>query len=205
MKTETNNLKRRKILTAAVDLFSRTHDVKKLSLDAIIRAARVSPTTVYNNFGNRETLVFEVVKELMKSNLERYRAVMRSDISFPQKLATIMGGKLEMVDKVNVEILEKLTSSDKEMAPFVDKIVEEEIKPLWGEMIDDGKKQGYIDSLLDNKVLIIYLDVIKAGFMAKPELMQGIKGNTEMIKQLSRLMFYGFLKKDIGLFGKEGK
>jgi AcrR family transcriptional regulator len=198
-----NTEKRRKILEAAVNLFSRTHDIKKVSLETIAREAYVSPTTIYNYFGNRETLVYEVIKELVSVNLERNRALIRSELTFPQKLIGIISGKLELADKVNSEIIGKLVSQDKKTAPFIDSIFEQEIKPLWKEMVADGKKQGYIDSSLEDEALLVYLDVLQSGFRARPELLQGFQKNMGFIEQLSRLMFYGFLKKDVDLFRKE--
>ena len=72
-------------------------------------------------------------------------------------------------------------------------------------MVDDGKKQGYIDPVLDDEAFFAYLDVLQAGFRAKPEVLQGFQNNMDFIQQLTRLMFYGFLKKEINLFQKEGK
>jgi AcrR family transcriptional regulator len=205
MENQGKQNKRQRIMDAAVLLFRHTHDVRKVSLEAIAREARVSPTTIYNSFGNRETLVCEVIKELVNVNLERNRALVRSELPFPQKLIGIIRGKLELVDTVNGEIIEKLVSQDKKIAPFITAIFEKEIKPLWKEIMADGKKQGYIDPTLDDAALIVYLDVLQAGFRARPELFQGFKKNMGFIEQLTRLMFYGFLKKEINLFRKEDK
>jgi hypothetical protein len=70
-------------------------------------------------------------------------------------------------------------------------------------MLADGKKQGYINPALDDEVLIVYLDVLKAGFSARPEVLKDFRENMGLIEQLTRLVFYGFLKKDINLFPKE--
>ncbi len=198
-----NTKKRKQILAAAVELFRSTHDVRRVSLEAIAREAQVSPTTIYNYFGNRETLVFEVIKELVRTNIDHNRALINSDLPFPQKLIGIISGKLELADKVNNEIIEKLLSQDKTVAPFVDQISEKEIKPLWKDMVADGKKQGYIDASLNDEALLIYLDVLQLGFRARPKLFQGFQNNMGFIEQLTRLMFYGFLKKEIDLFRKE--
>jgi hypothetical protein len=72
-------------------------------------------------------------------------------------------------------------------------------------MVADGKTQGYIDTTLDYKGLLFYLDIPQVGFRARPEFLQGFKENMRFIEQLTRLMLYGFLKKDIDLFRKEGK
>ena len=196
--------KRRKIIDSAITLFSHTHDFRRVSLEAIAREARVSPTTIYNNFSNRETLVYEVIKNLVRANLERNSALIRSDLPFPQKLIGIISGKLDMAEGVNNEIIAKLISQDNKIVPFIDEIYQQEIKPLWKEMVADGKKQGYVDPNLDDEALLVYLDVLQAGFRARPELLQGFKENMGFIEQLTRLMFYGFLKKEIDLFRKEG-
>ena len=167
--------------------------------------AHVSPTTVYNKFGNREGLVYEVIKELVSVTLESNRALIRSDLPFPRKLTGIISNKLNMVETVNREIIGKLVSQDKNIAPFINEIYELEIKPLWKEMIADGKKQGYIDPNLDDEAVVVYLDVLQAGFKARPEILQDFKENMGFIEQLTRLMFYGLLQKEVDLFGKEIK
>jgi AcrR family transcriptional regulator len=197
--------KRNKILAAAKTLFNRTHDVNRVSLEAIAAEAGVSPTTIYNNFGDRETLVFEVVKELSRVIIEHNRAIVKSGIPFPQKLTAIISGKMAVTEKVDTEIIEKMLSQDKKTASFIDEIYNNDIKPLWTEMIEDGKKQGYIDPSLDITAFTIYLDIMKEGLKNKMGLFKDIKENTIIIEQLTRLMFYGFLKKDIDLFQKEEK
>jgi AcrR family transcriptional regulator len=202
-KTAGKSEKRREILNAAKSLFSRTHDFRRVSLEDIAAEAGVSPTTIYNNFGNRETLVYEVIRELVNTNLERNRALVHSKLPFPEKLIGIISSKVDMTEAVDEEIIEKLISQDKRIAPFIDKLFEEEIKPLWKRVLADGKKQGYIEPALDDEALLVYLDALQAGFRARPELLRGFKENIGLVEQLTRLMFYGFLKKDIDLFRKE--
>jgi AcrR family transcriptional regulator len=197
--------KREKIVQAAVSLFRRTHDVRRVSLETIAREARVSPTTIYNNFGTREALVTEVAKTLFREILEMARSFIRSDLPFPRKLADIIAGKIDIASQVNSEVLNKLLSQDKGMAGFVDGIFRTEITPMWLEFIAEGKRQGYIQPSIDESSLIIYFDILRAGMAARPELTREWEKNMPVIEQLTRLMFYGFLKKDIDLFRKEEK
>jgi TetR/AcrR family transcriptional regulator, cholesterol catabolism regulator len=197
--------KRQKIITSAIDLFLHTHDVKRVSLEAIARSAHVSPTTIYNYFGTREKLVYEVIKVLTKENLERNRALVRSAVPFPQKLTGIISGKLDLASKLNSEIIDKLIKQDRSIAPFIDEIYENEIKPLWLEMLADGKKQGYIAPSLDDNALLMYLDALKAGLSARQDMLSKFPDNISLIQNLTHIMFYGFLKKDIDLFKKEDK
>ena len=204
-RTKKDSEKSRKILAAAVNLFSRTHDVKKVSIEGIAAEAGVSPTTIYNNFHDRDTLVYEVVMELSKAIIERNSAIVRSDLPFPQKITGIINRKLGMAEKVNSEIIEKMIGQDRKITSFYDEIYEKEIKPLWYEILADGKKEGYIDPSLDPAAFIVYLDILQAGARARPEIFHDLKENMDTIKQLARLMFYGFMIKDIDLFRKEEK
>jgi AcrR family transcriptional regulator len=205
MKATNQQDKRNRILSAAKSLFGHTHDFRRVSIEAIAREARVSPATIYNNFGNRETLVHEVIEELVSGFIERNRRLIHSDLPFPQKLLSILGGKLDMMEQMNNEIIEKLISQDGIIAKLVDEIMEQEVKPLWKEMVADGKKQGYIEPDLDEHVLTAYLDILQAGFRARPELFHDLTENRRLIEQMAHLMFHGFLKKEIDFYGKEEK
>ncbi|TES84770.1 MAG: TetR/AcrR family transcriptional regulator [Dehalococcoidia bacterium] len=199
MKTD----KHEKILAAALSLFQRTHDVKSVSLEAIAREAGVSPTTIYNQFGTREALVAEVAKALLGEILKMGRSFIKSDLPFPRKLTEIIAGKLDITSQVHGEILTKMVSQDKTMTAFVAEAYRTEIKPLWREMLADGKRQGYIDPTLDDEALIAYFDIIRTGYSARSELLENLSQNMGLLEQLTRIMCYGFLKKEIDLFNKE--
>jgi AcrR family transcriptional regulator len=197
--------KKQKIMAAAVNLFSTTHDVKKVSIEAIAAEAQVSPTTIYNRFGDRDTLIYEVLKELARANIERNKTIVRSNLPFSQKVIGIISSKMDMTDKVNSEIIEKMLGQDKRIAPFIDEIYEKEIKPLWNEIMAAGKKEGYVDPSLDETAVVMYLDILEAGLKAKMGIFKDIKENLGLLQNLTHIMFYGFLIKEIDLFGKEKK
>jgi len=195
--------KREKILAAALSLFQRTHDVKRVSLEAIAREAGVSPTTIYNQFGTRETLVAEVAKALLGEILKMGRSFIKSDLPFPRKLTEIIAGKLDITSQVHGEILTKMVSQDKTMTAFVEEAYHTETEPLWREMLADGKRQGYIDPARDDEALLAYFDIIRTGYSARSELLENLSQNMGLLEQLTRIMCYGFLKKEIDLFNKE--
>jgi AcrR family transcriptional regulator len=205
MKSNEGQDKKQKILDAALALFHNTHNVKKVSIEAIAKEAKVSPTTIYNNFGTRENLVYEVIKVLFKENIERNRNFIYSDSPFEQKITSIMSGKLDLTSRLHEEIIEKMINQDDTVAPLFEEMFKNEILPLWDKIIEDGKKEGYIDRSLKNESLIVYLDVLTAGFRSKKEILTGINDKIDLIKQLTHIMFYGFLKKEIDLFNNGGK
>ncbi|MDD4874460.1 MAG: TetR/AcrR family transcriptional regulator [Dehalococcoidales bacterium] len=196
--------KQQRILDAALSLFRNTHDIKKVSLEAIAREAKVSPTTIYNNFGTREKLISEVIKVLIKENMDLNRSLVFSDMPFPQKMIGIISGKMNMAANLNNEIIEKIITQDETLAPLINEIYESEIRPLWLRILEDGKKEGYIDASLNDEALLIYLDVLKAGFEVRQDILKNFTDKIGLIEQLTHIMFYGFLKKDIDLFKKGG-
>jgi AcrR family transcriptional regulator len=194
--------KKQQILTSAIGLFNRTHDVKRVSLETIAREAHVSPTTIYNYFGTRENLLYEVIKILVQENMESSRELIRSNISFPEKLIGLTNVKLNLATNVNNEILDTLVTQDKSIAPFIDEIYQNEIRPLWQEIIAEGKKQGYVDASLDDEALLVYMDILKAGSV-NIDLLKNWSENMRLIQQLSHIIFYGFMKKEIDFFRKD--
>ncbi len=197
--------KHQQILNAAVDLFKRAHDINKVSLESIAREARVSPTTIYNHFGTREALVIEVAKTLFREILDMARSFIRSDLHFPRKLTDIIAGKINIISQVNREVLNKLMSQDKNMTGFIEEVFRTEITPMWLEFIAEGKRQGYIDPSTDSDSLIVYFNILRAGMASMSHLTRDWEKNMPVIEQLTRLMFYGFLKKEVDLFQKEVK
>lgn len=192
--------RKEKIIEAAEELFRCSHDMRKVSVEDIARSAGVSPTTVYNYFGTREALVAEVAKQLIQAIFERGKGIIESDLPFQQKLAAVISGKIALTSGVNQEVITKMVGQDRSMAAFIDRLYQTELKPLWQEFLEDGKAQGYIEGLMDVDIFMAYLDILRAGFGAKPEIIAHFNENRELIEKLTRLVFYGFLKKEIDLF-----
>jgi AcrR family transcriptional regulator len=195
--------KRTVIIEATVELFRQTHDVKKVSIEDIAKAARVSPTTIYNQFGSREELVVAVAKSLVMNIGTMAFQVMKSDLPFDQKLVGVISGKIALRSAASDEVIAKLVSQDKNIAPFIEEMYRHVALPLWRDLLAEGKKEGFIDPALNEEVFLEYLDIIRIGFSAKQELLVGWKDNLGKLQQLTNIIFYGFLKKDIDLFSKK--
>ena len=189
--------KNRRILKAAIILFGQTHDIQKVSIETIAREAGVSPATIYNYFGTRENLIREVSRELVRNMVEKIRELMDADAPFPQKVAEMFSAKMDFIGD-NREMLGKLLS---QYDSIVDNAVDlSEITELSNEFFEAGKKQGYIDPSFDNGFLSEYFDLLRAGVAAKPGLARRFGENPGLVNDFTRLIFYGLMKKDAGLF-----
>ncbi|MFC1530014.1 TetR/AcrR family transcriptional regulator [Gemmatimonadota bacterium] len=185
-----------KIIIAAVQLFSSTHNFNKVSIEDIAREANISPTTIYNNFGNRNNLVVELIKHITLVGLETYKAIIRSDIPFPEKIKLSMNRKMDAVAGLDWNVIDKMVSQDTRLAEFAAEINEKESKPLMNELIEDGKRQGYIEPSLSNQAIMMYFEVLQASGSAFFRIINAPGVNPESVQDLNRILFYGFINKE---------
>jgi AcrR family transcriptional regulator len=202
-RSKLNRARRQRIIETTVELFRQTHDVRKVSIEDIAVAARVSPTTIYNQFGNREGLVGAAAKSLIVEIGTMARQVMKSALPFDQKLTGLISGKIALTSAASDEIIAKLASQDKLIAPFIEEMYRSAAKPLWRDLLNEGKHQGFIDPAFDEEIFLEYLDIIRIGLSAKKDLLIDWKENLSKLEQLTRVVFYGFLIKPIDLFNLE--
>ena len=110
---------RQKVIKAALVLF-QTQGVKKVTVNDIARKAGLTPATVYNQFGNKDTLVREAVKIWYTRTLEDYQKIFQAGQPFEEKLKSIMLFKTTLVGKLHTEFVLATTSDDPEIRQFLD-------------------------------------------------------------------------------------
>jgi AcrR family transcriptional regulator len=190
-----NYNKRLNIISAAIKLWRETHNVQKVSLSDIAREAGVSQTTVYNNFGTREGLIEDVIKFLMNQTLEKQWAIVRSTLSIPAKIQSIIASKTDTMSDIYADVLEKL-GNDASTKRYLDSMYQSEMKPLMHEIIEDGKRQGYIRGDMPEEAVMIYLDMLKDGGLANTDRLKKLMDDRELMMGLTRLIYYGLFQKE---------
>lgn len=179
--------------------------MNKVSLEDIARQAGVSPTTVYNNFGTRDGLVGEVVKHLTRELLDKQWTAVKSDLPFPLKMQTMLSVKTATMQDMQTELLDKF-STDPVVSKYLDEIYQSEMKPMMTAIIEEGKQQGYINADLPDEVIMLYLDMMKAGGTAYAGELQRIASDRRLMTALIRIFYYGLFQKEFdftGAFGTE--
>ena len=196
-----NQDKKEIIVQSAMELFHKAHRPGKVSVEEIAERAHVSPTTIYNRFGTRDRLVEEVARRLVLAIIDRSREFLRSPLPFARKLQAMISGKIALTSKADDEIIDKMVSHDPNMARFIEDVYRAEVAPIWHDFLADGKAQGYIDPDLDEEVFVVYLDILRAGFASRADMLKEWRSNLPLLEKMTRLVFYGFLRKEIDLFG----
>jgi len=184
------------IIKAAIQLFQNSHNFNKVSIEDIAKEANISPTTIYNNFGNRDNLVVEVIKQISLAGLEAYKTIIRSDMPFPEKIKLSMDRKINLVGELDWNVIDKMVSQDARLADFAAEIYEFENKPMLLELIEDGKRQGYIESDLSNEAIMMYLELFQASGSAFFRIVNAPGVNPDSVRDLTQILFYGFMNKE---------
>jgi AcrR family transcriptional regulator len=186
--------KKKVILEAALELF-RLHGFKKASISDIARAADVSQVTIYNHFGSKDGLVREVIKALLLRILDRVREIVREDKTFPEKLETIIFDKTKIAVDYHGELMQAAARSDPELRDWIEAFWREDVRKATLELLEEGVREGYINPGLSEELLLLYLEIIRRGVFASPDLMAEIEPDLEVYRQLNYLFIYGLVGK----------
>lgn len=64
------------------------------------------------------------------------------------------------------------------------------------EIVEEGKRQGYIRPDIPEEAVMIYLDMLKEGGLANTRQLQHIMDDNRLLTGLTRLIYYGLFQKE---------
>lgn len=181
--------KKESIRQAALDLF-KLYGFEKVTINDIARSANVSQVTIYNHFGSKEDLVREIMKTLLQSLLEKYRATIKGEGTFIDKLEILVFDKIEMLIQYQGEFAQKMIRVDPEIRQFFDDTWWQEVNQLTTDLFEEGKREGYVDKDMSNDALLVFYEILRRGIMASPGLVN-MTQNTKLLRDLKALFRYG--------------
>ena len=193
-----NGFERRKeqkkdsIQRAALELF-KVYGFKKVSINDIANKAGVSPVTIYNHFGSKDELVRKVVKAQFLSMLEKYRAIIDGESPFLEKLETIVFDKTEIASQFHGELAQTLLQNDPEMKQFIDTLWQRDVNQMTIDLLEEGKRQGYVNLETSQEALLLYLELFRRGVSASPDLLADMEPNVTFFRELNYLFLYGLM------------
>ncbi|CAM3878089.1 TetR/AcrR family transcriptional regulator [Cytobacillus oceanisediminis] len=184
--------KKEQIQKAALELF-KDLGIEKVSLAEIARKAKVSPVTIYNHFGTKDELVKNVVHTfLQKEWNSRLETIQQEDLSFPEKVEKLILDTAT-VSGINPDFLNKLVESNPELEQLIQDFFKARMKYIIC-FFEEGKQLGYVDPDISTESIMVYLNILQNA--AKDLLFYNESSkNSKLGEDLSRLFFYGLLKK----------
>jgi len=184
--------KKENIRKAALELFSE-FGIEKVTISEIAKKANVSPVTIYNYFGSKDDLVKHVISHSFNEAIEKQKALIESDMPFPEKIKKLIFEKAAYIETLNHEFLMKVISSDPEIQTVVDNIYKKSI-PIMVNLFEEGKREGYIDPNISNETILMYVNLFKQA-MNQFQFSDVPEKNSQLTKEFGQLFFYGLLNK----------
>ena len=102
-----NSTKDSDITQTAYKLFWK-HGISRVSIEEICREAGVSKMTFYKFFSNKKELGEKVIDNIIDESLEKYRSLMKEEISFEKKIRKQLLLKFEGTKEISQEINKKI-------------------------------------------------------------------------------------------------
>ncbi|MFC1871075.1 TetR/AcrR family transcriptional regulator [Chloroflexota bacterium] len=184
--------KNERIRGAALDLFS-AYGFKKTSISDIAEKAGVSKVTIYKYFGDKDSLVLDIVKSLFTAMMERYRSIIEEDLAFQDKLQQIILDKAEWGRYYKGDFLKTVISNDPEIRQYVDTMYKEEINPLLLNFFEEGKRQGYVCSNLSQEAILLFSVILREGLITRLDISSDTDQNVKLLSDIIHLYLYGVL------------
>ena len=185
--------KKESIRQASAELF-RAFGFRKTTIQDIAAKAGVSPATIYNHFGSKEGLVQDVVERLLRDTMEKYLAIMEGDRPFLEKLELIVYDKTDLSRQYDGELIRALASNAPEIRGLVDSMAQRALEGM-ARFYEEGKRLGYVNPELSREAILLYIDVLRQGFLARADVFAAPERNASLIRELSSLYLYGLLGK----------
>lgn len=184
--------KKEQIRNVAMELFKK-FGFEKVSLAEIAKKANVSPVTIYNNFGTKDQLIKDVVFTFLHREWNtRMSTIQSDDLTYHEKIEKLILDT-SVISGVNPNFLNKLVENNPELEKLIQDFFKDRMKYII-EFFEEGKQRGYVNPDVSTESIIVYLNILQNG--AKDlNFFNDSRKNSKLGEDLSRLFFYGFLKK----------
>ncbi|WP_299668582.1 TetR/AcrR family transcriptional regulator [uncultured Ruegeria sp.] len=186
--TKTNS-----ILKSAEELFSK-HGVRQTSVDDIAEHAGVGRMTIFNYFGSKDGVIFEMMRSEFEQGCEDAELILDQNIPFEGKLEAIIGVKERALIRFGgAFVVEAFTKNTKlniyrveTLAPRIDAIV--------SRFFAQGKDAGLIDPDIPDDTLMAYFRVFSSGLSAEGAALAANLEHPNIRSTLIRMYFAGLTR-----------
>lgn len=187
--------KKETILNTAFELFA-DKGVQQVSIQEIAKEAEVSQVTIYNYFGSKQQLLTESIKTYTYKMHEQYKSlIVDPDLTFEDKIRKMIVQKSDDILSLNLDFLQALISDNPEVRDFINEMNQNHFVPLFLQLIEEGKQQGYVQSHLSEETLMFYMDLYDRAVREHKEFFKTEESVKKFTDEILHLFFYGITGK----------
>ena len=186
--------KKKQILATGKTLFWK-HGFKRVTIEEICTAAQVSKMTYYKYFANKMELVKAIMEKTLKESLDRYKAIMNSEVPFTEKIEMQLQMKMEGTADISSEFMDDLMiHGEPEMMEYMQNMTRKVLEIVHADYVA-AQKKGEIRQDVKPDFIIYFLNHIYD--MLKDEnLLKMYRDPNELAMQLTRFFFYGIANRN---------
>jgi hypothetical protein len=92
-------------------------------------------------------------------------------------------------------LAQTLFQSNPEMKGFIETVWQRDVTQLTIDLLEEGKRQGYVNTALSQKALLLYLEILRKGISASLDLLADTEPDVEFYRELNYLFLYGLVGK----------
>jgi len=178
------------IVKSTIELCNR-YGTQKVTIDEIAEHANVSKVTIYKYFNSKEDLITTVISKIYSDIIKSTAELIDSECDFMEKLNIIMQSKIKSLELFNGDFLKDLFLHPRTESFHT---FNTSIKSLMFKFFDEGKKQSYIPTTIDNETLYIYSEIFNAGLQNLITKDASLISNKNLMNSLVHLYFNGLIQ-----------
>ncbi|MEH7401503.1 MULTISPECIES: TetR/AcrR family transcriptional regulator [Bacillaceae] len=162
----------------------------------IAKLANVSQVSIYNYYGSKEALLKATIIRLMDQQYEETKQMLSSDIPFKEKIKELFIRKKNGLDIINLEMFTALMKKDPELQELVLDFTMNKSFKLLISLIDEGRSLGLVRNEVQNKTLLIYIQVLSQAFLNMDQTTSQYIQQKEVVDEIMNIFLYGLLKQE---------
>jgi len=162
----------------------------------IAKLANVSQVSIYNYYGSKEALLKATIIRLMDHQFEETKQMLSSDIPFNEKIKELFIRKKNGLDIINLEMFTALMKKDPELQELVLDFTMNKSFKLLISLIDEGRSLGLVRNEVQNKTLLIYIQVLSQAFLNMDQTTSQYIQQKEVVDEIMNIFLYGLLKQE---------
>jgi len=184
-------MKRKSLINTAKDLFFK-YGIKRVTVEEICQEAGVSKMTFYKHFKNKNELVKTMIIQITDEAMDKYQALMDSDIPFEEKVRETIQMKLDGTDQMSQAFFsDYLPHAEPELHEFMHLRAQE----MYGRIIKDYKnaqENGDIRQDVKIEFILWYLNKM-LDMMGDKALEKMYESPQDLIMEMVNFFFYGIM------------
>lgn len=182
--------KKNDIIEAALALF-KDYGIQKVTIAEIAKKANVSQVTIYNYFESKDNLARYVFEYYVNQAWAEQKQLFEGDLPFNEKIKRIIFEKGIAARQISERFFQDFMKEYVNGQGYIEEIYQKEAFPLFIQLFNEGREQGFIDTTVSNEAILFYLKMFQE-YLQREDI---AKMTFLIAEDLTKLFFYGIAGK----------